>query len=160
MLSNICFLLLLYPTRYVQCTLFPAKVGERDIAIATLPPFGPIEGNKWFDQIPSQWVPEKPVWIHLFRQNPVTTPPPLWFLGGWGHTRLRERAWGVLNGLSVYMYFVRFTNVIFNCETFPHAILWEAGECLKYAQNSDWMSVLKQPWCAKNNALNSADGSC
>ncbi len=28
-------------------------------SIATLPPLGPIEGNKWFDQIFSQWESQK-----------------------------------------------------------------------------------------------------
>ncbi len=43
-------------------------------SIATLPPFGPIEGHKWFDQISSQWTAQKnPVCIDLFRQNPVFT---------------------------------------------------------------------------------------
>jgi hypothetical protein len=28
-------------------------------SIAKLPPFGPIEGNKWFDQISSQWEVQK-----------------------------------------------------------------------------------------------------
>jgi hypothetical protein len=41
---------------------------------ATLPPFGPIEGQKWFDQISSQLrVPVEPVCIDLFRQNLVFT---------------------------------------------------------------------------------------
>ncbi len=44
-------------------------------AIATLPPFGPIEGQKWFDQISSQWESQKNRFasIHIFRQNPVFT---------------------------------------------------------------------------------------
>jgi hypothetical protein len=42
-------------------------------SIAMLPPFGPIEGQKWFDQIQPMRVPEKPVCIYLFRQNPVFT---------------------------------------------------------------------------------------
>ncbi len=49
--------------------LFPSS----SESVATLPPFGPIEGQKWFDQISSQWASQKPVCIDLFRQNPVFT---------------------------------------------------------------------------------------
>ncbi len=40
-------------------------------SIATVPPFGLIEEYKWFDQISR--VPEEPVCIDLFKQNPVFT---------------------------------------------------------------------------------------
>ncbi len=45
-------------------------------SIATLPSFGPIEGQKWFFQISSQWESqEEQVCIDIFRQNPVFTSP-------------------------------------------------------------------------------------
>ncbi len=44
-------------------------------SIATLPPFGPIEGQKWFFPVFPDFQPmtvsEEPVCIHHFRQNPV-----------------------------------------------------------------------------------------
>jgi hypothetical protein len=32
---------------------------RRPESVATLPPFGPIEGQKWFDRISSQWESQK-----------------------------------------------------------------------------------------------------
>ena len=40
--------------------------------VSALPPFGPTEGQKWFDHISNE-SPEEPVCINLFRQNPVFT---------------------------------------------------------------------------------------
>jgi hypothetical protein len=40
-------------------------------SIVTLPPFGPIKGHKWFFSRFPMRVSEEPVWISLFRQNPV-----------------------------------------------------------------------------------------
>jgi hypothetical protein len=43
-------------------------------SVVMLPPFGPIEGQKWFDQISQPMrVAEEPVCIDLFRQNAVLT---------------------------------------------------------------------------------------
>jgi hypothetical protein len=39
-------------------TTFSGQAGFSE-SIATLPPFGPIEGYKWFDQISSQWESQK-----------------------------------------------------------------------------------------------------
>ncbi len=46
---------------------------------ATIPPLGPIERQKWFFQISSQWESRKSSFIHHFRQNPVL-PPCIWDL--------------------------------------------------------------------------------
>ncbi len=40
------------------------------VSTAALPPFGPIDGYKWFDQVPANET-EEPVCIDIFRQNPV-----------------------------------------------------------------------------------------
>jgi hypothetical protein len=37
----------------------PRGAPNRSESVATLPPFGPIEGQKWFDQISSQWESQK-----------------------------------------------------------------------------------------------------
>jgi hypothetical protein len=39
---------------YLGVTIFPMTMKHPESIACTLPPFGPIEGQKWFDQISSQ----------------------------------------------------------------------------------------------------------
>ncbi len=49
-------------------------------SVATLPPFGPIEGHKWFDQISSQWESKKN-WFALISFGKIQfLPPCIWNL--------------------------------------------------------------------------------
>ncbi len=47
-------------------------------SIATLPPFGPIEGQKWFDQIPSQWESQKNRFALISFGKIQFLPPCIW----------------------------------------------------------------------------------
>ncbi len=44
---------------FVLFVYYFLQVWSTPESIATLPPFGPIEGYKWFDQISSQWESQK-----------------------------------------------------------------------------------------------------
>ncbi len=47
-------------------------------SVATLPPFGPIEGLKWFDQIPSQWESQKNRFALIYFGKIQFLPPCIW----------------------------------------------------------------------------------
>ncbi len=47
-------------------------------SIATLPPFGPIEGQKWFDQISSQWESQKNRFALIYFGKIQFLPPCIW----------------------------------------------------------------------------------
>ncbi len=49
-------------------------------SIATLPPFGPIEGLKWFDQISSQWESQKNRFAFISFGKNQFLPPCIWNL--------------------------------------------------------------------------------
>ncbi len=49
-------------------------------SIATLPPFGPIEGHKWFDQISSQWESQKNRFALIYFGKIRFLPPCIWNL--------------------------------------------------------------------------------
>ncbi len=49
-------------------------------SIATLPPFGPIEGHKWFDQISSQWESQKNRFALISFGKIQFLPPCIWNL--------------------------------------------------------------------------------
>ncbi len=51
---------------------------ERTESIATLPPFGPIEGQKWFDQIFSQWESPKNRFAYISFGKSRFKPPTIW----------------------------------------------------------------------------------
>jgi hypothetical protein len=47
-------------------------------SIATLPPFSPIEGQKWFDQISSQWESQKNRFAFISFGKSRFKPPTIW----------------------------------------------------------------------------------
>ncbi len=49
-------------------------------SVATLPPFGPIEGQKWFDQISSQWESQKNRFALTYFGKIQFLPPCIWNL--------------------------------------------------------------------------------
>ncbi len=49
-------------------------------SVATLPPFSPIEGQKWFDQISSQWESQKNRFALIFFGKIQFLPPCIWNL--------------------------------------------------------------------------------
>ncbi len=66
-------------------------------SVATLPPFGPIEGQKWFDRISSQWECQKNRFALIYFGKIRFLPPCIWNIpfvsyslragrmgGGWG----------------------------------------------------------------------------
>ncbi len=78
-------------------------------SIVTVPPFGPIEGQKWFFHISSRWwVSGVPVCIYLFLQNPVfpslhltspvhVVPPPFMSYHLWTRN-LKKRGDSITDG--------------------------------------------------------------
>ncbi len=55
------------------CMAFPESV-------ATLPPFGTMEGQKWFDQISSQWESQKKRFALIYFGKIQFLPPCIWNL--------------------------------------------------------------------------------
>ncbi len=49
-------------------------------SVATLPPFSPIEGQKWFDQISSQWESQKNRFSLIYFGKIQFLPPCIWNL--------------------------------------------------------------------------------
>ncbi len=49
-------------------------------SVATLPPFSPIEGQKWFDQISSQWESQKNRFALTYFGKIQFLPPSIWNL--------------------------------------------------------------------------------
>ncbi len=49
-------------------------------SVATLPPFSPIEGQKWFDQISSQWESQKNRFALTYFGKIQFLPPRIWIL--------------------------------------------------------------------------------
>jgi hypothetical protein len=49
-------------------------------SVATLPPFSPIEGQKWFDQISSQWESQKNRFALTYFGKIQFLPPCIWIL--------------------------------------------------------------------------------
>ncbi len=47
-------------------------------SVATPPPFGPIEGQKWFDQISSQWESQKNRFTLIYFGTIQFLPPCIW----------------------------------------------------------------------------------
>jgi hypothetical protein len=47
-------------------------------SVATLPPFGPIEGQKWFDRISSQWESQKNRFSLIYFGKIRFLPPCIW----------------------------------------------------------------------------------
>jgi hypothetical protein len=47
-------------------------------SVATLPPFGPIEGQKWFDRISSQWESQKNRFALIYFGKIRFLPPCVW----------------------------------------------------------------------------------
>ncbi len=47
-------------------------------SIATIPPFGPMEGQKWFDQISSQWESQKNRFAFISFGKIQFLPPCIW----------------------------------------------------------------------------------
>ncbi len=49
-------------------------------SVATLPPFSPIEGQKWFDQISSQWESQRNRFALIYFGKIQFLPPCIWNL--------------------------------------------------------------------------------
>ncbi len=76
-----------------QCSLI-LKILKRQFwpkSIATLPPFGPIEGHKWFDQISSQWESQKNRFALIYFGKIQFLPPCIWDLPFMSYRLKRER---------------------------------------------------------------------
>ncbi len=61
----------------------PAQVSRtmnKPESVATLPPFSPIEGQKWFDQISSQWESQKNRFTLIYFGKIQFLPPCIWNL--------------------------------------------------------------------------------
>jgi hypothetical protein len=53
---------------------------DTSVSVATLPPFSPIEGQKWFDQISSQWESQKNRFSLIYFGKIQFLPPCIWNL--------------------------------------------------------------------------------
>ncbi len=63
-------------------------------SIATPPPFGPIEGHKWFDQISSQWESQKNRFPLIYLGKIQFLSPCIWNLPFVSYRyRLRQHCW-------------------------------------------------------------------
>ncbi len=54
------------------------KLSNITESVATLPPFGPIEGQKWFDQISNQWESQKNRFALIYFGKNQFFPPCIW----------------------------------------------------------------------------------
>jgi hypothetical protein len=63
------------PPAVRMCRLYPLQPSE---SVATLPPFGPIEGQKWFDRISSQWQSRKNRFAFISYGKIRFLPPCIW----------------------------------------------------------------------------------
>ncbi len=64
----------------VYCSCACAVLHSHSESIATLPPFGPIEGQKWFDKITSQWKSQKNRFAFISFGKIQFLPPCIWNL--------------------------------------------------------------------------------
>ncbi len=73
----------------------PGGLPSRDCyapeSVATLPPFSPIEGQKWFDQISSQWESQKNRFALIYIGKIQFLPPCIWNLPFMSTASERER---------------------------------------------------------------------
>ncbi len=66
-------------TLYYQCVL-ESILHPYPESVATVPPFSPIEGQKWFDQISSQWESQKNRFALIYFGKIQFLPPCIWNL--------------------------------------------------------------------------------
>ncbi len=59
---------------------YNCQTALRPESVATLPPFSPIEGQKWFDQISSQWESQKNRFALIYFGKIQFLPPCIWNL--------------------------------------------------------------------------------
>jgi hypothetical protein len=76
-------------------------------SVATLPPFSPIEGQKWFDQISSQWESQNNRFALTFFGKIQFLPPCIWNLPFMSTASGRE-------GLQLIFQPINFIRVIIN----------------------------------------------
>ncbi len=71
---------------HIQGRYWSAKIDDISLwppgpeSVATLPPFSPIEGQKWFDQISSQWESQKNRFALIYFGKIQFLPPCIWNL--------------------------------------------------------------------------------
>ncbi len=68
------------PSAAPQIPLCRRMLGSNPESIATLPPFGPIEGHKWFFQISCQWESQKNRFEFFSFGKIQFLPPCIWDL--------------------------------------------------------------------------------
>jgi len=66
------------PIQYVTVLLLIHICFRQAESVATLPPFSPIEGQKWFDQISSQWESQKNRFALTYFGKIQFLPPCIW----------------------------------------------------------------------------------
>ncbi len=69
-----------YRNRSMQTGSSGTLIGWKSESVATLPPFSPIEGQKWFDQISSQWESQKNRFALIYFGKIQFLPPCIWNL--------------------------------------------------------------------------------
>jgi hypothetical protein len=60
--------------------MYRTHVGTYSESVATVPPFSPIEGQKWFIQISSQWESQKNRFALIYFGKIQFLPPCIWNL--------------------------------------------------------------------------------
>ncbi len=75
LLSSLCCWVPAAP-QYVLATC--GSCGGPPESVATLPPFGPIERQKWFDQISSQWESQRNRFALIYYGKNQFLPPCIW----------------------------------------------------------------------------------
>ncbi len=105
-------------------------------SVATLPPFSPIEGQKWFDQISSQWESQKNRFALTYFGKIQFLPPCIWILP------FMSTASVVMKGGLI---FIREVKTGFCRVPFHSAKQWKrcsiVVRCRLYGQ--DWKILLK-----------------
>ncbi len=83
-------------------------------SVATLPPFVSIEGQKWFDQIPSQWESQKNRFALIYFGKIQFLPSCIWNI-----PFMSYRLWIFLRGHTRFSVIVVRVKVAFEEDTIP-----------------------------------------
>jgi hypothetical protein len=70
----------IFPKEIMQTSSSETLIDWSFESIAMLPPFGTIEGHKWFDQISSQWESQKNRFAFISFGKNMFLPPCIWNL--------------------------------------------------------------------------------
>ncbi len=82
-------------------------MGETSESVATLHPFGPIKGQKWFDQISSQWESQKNRFALIYFGKILFLSPCIWNIPFLSYRLCRPAFLETLKGQKTGLYAIR-----------------------------------------------------